>query len=331
MSARPLVGLVLVSLILTVSPKADDRSFFRGVPLRTTYPNAVTLLDSGAFVVGYDETRRDPAWAAYRLFPNPGTFAFDRLRRFRIDDRTVARVSHDDYTNSGFSRGHMAPNFAIMTRYGEDAQRASFVMSNVVPQLQALNGGPWENLESLIARDYANNLGGIWVVTGPIYDSTVELLSTSPVEIPDRFFKIVIDELNGQPRALAFIMEEHTASPAVLSSFLVSIDTIETETGFDFFHGLADTVEDPLELNAATALWMTSGAPPLTDPTPTPTTPINVNTALSEVLESLPGIGPTLAQRIIDGRPYAAVDDLVRVNGIGQATLAILRPLVTVN
>ena len=44
------------------------------------------------------------------------------------EQANTSRLCTDDYTNSGFSRGHMAPNFAIMTRDGEDAQRASFVI-----------------------------------------------------------------------------------------------------------------------------------------------------------------------------------------------------------
>ncbi len=323
---RTAAAIVLALVIVVASPGADDRSFYEGIPLRTTYPNVITLLDNGAYVVGYDEVRRNPAWSAYRLFPNPGTFDFDRPGRFRIDTRTTARVAHSHYTNSGFSRGHMAPNFAIMTRYGREAQRATFLMSNVVPQLQAVNGGPWENLESRIARDFANNLGEVWVVTGPIYTGTVERL-TSGVEIPDRFFKIVIDELAGQPRALAFIMEDDTRSPANLEDFLVSIETIETATGFDFFHGLSDATETTLESTPATVLWATPGAPDLRDPG---STLINVNTAPSEDLELLTGIGPVLAQRIVDGRPYSSIDDLMRVSGIGPATLEILRPLVTV-
>ena len=54
--------------------------------------------------------------------------------------------------------------------------------------------------------------------------------------------------------------------------------------------------------------------------------PVDVNTASSDELASLPGIGPTIAERIIAGRPYEAVDDLLAVKGIGPARLAALRP-----
>lgn len=56
---------------------------------------------------------------------------------------------------------------------------------------------------------------------------------------------------------------------------------------------------------------------------------IDVHAASVADLQSLPGVGPVLAQRIVEGRPYAGVDDLVRVRGIGPATLARLRPRVT--
>lgn len=56
----------------------------------------------------------------------------------------------------------------------------------------------------------------------------------------------------------------------------------------------------------------------------------NLNTATQAQLEALPGIGPSLARAIIAGRPYAKVDDIDRVPGIGPAKLATLQPLVTV-
>jgi competence protein ComEA len=56
---------------------------------------------------------------------------------------------------------------------------------------------------------------------------------------------------------------------------------------------------------------------------------VNRNTATPAAREALPGIGPALAQRIIAGRPYAAVEDLDRVQGIGPATMAPIRGRVT--
>lgn len=60
---------------------------------------------------------------------------------------------------------------------------------------------------------------------------------------------------------------------------------------------------------------------------------VNVNTASATQLETLPGIGPVLAGRIIteraSGGPFRTVEDLQRVSGIGEARAEALRPLVT--
>lgn len=53
--------------------------------------------------------------------------------------------------------------------------------------------------------------------------------------------------------------------------------------------------------------------------------PVDLNTASQAELESLPGIGPSLAQAIVEGRPYASVDALLDVPGIGPARLAAVR------
>jgi len=62
--------------------------------------------------------------------------------------------------------------------------------------------------------------------------------------------------------------------------------------------------------------------------------PVNLNTATAAELDSLPGVGPAIAQRILEWRdlngPFTSVDDLDEVSGIGPATLERLRPLVTV-
>ena len=58
---------------------------------------------------------------------------------------------------------------------------------------------------------------------------------------------------------------------------------------------------------------------------------VNVNNATLKELQTIPGVGPQLAKRIIRGQPYARIEDLERVNGIGPYSLKLMRPYVKVD
>lgn len=58
---------------------------------------------------------------------------------------------------------------------------------------------------------------------------------------------------------------------------------------------------------------------------------LDVNAASAEDLELLPRVGPAIAGRILEARPFASVEDLQRVRGIGPRTVEQLRPMITVD
>jgi competence protein ComEA len=60
---------------------------------------------------------------------------------------------------------------------------------------------------------------------------------------------------------------------------------------------------------------------------------VDVNTASAADLQKVPGIGQSLAQRIVEFRekngPFAQVDDLVKIRGIGEKSIVTLKPYLT--
>ena len=227
---------------------------YAGLPLSQN-PNEITLLKNKGYWVGYSETRKDSLWVIYHLkHINENVQTEDRPSKFKIDNRTISKVSHNDYTNTGYDRGHMAPNYAIASRYGREAQLETFFMSNICPQQPNLNRQIWRNLESIIANKYAQEFEEVWMITGPIFDQNIEKLD-SEVEIPDSFYKIIIDEKDNRPRVLAFIIPQGVSSSESLDKFLTNVNEIERLTRLDFMSELEDDLEEEIEKEKAEGMW----------------------------------------------------------------------------
>ncbi|MEX0769200.1 MAG: DNA/RNA non-specific endonuclease [Balneolaceae bacterium] len=234
----------------------DNHRFYTyaGLPAVSDYPNSLKVLFNEGYVAGYDETRGVPAWVAYRVESVDEDSTYDRPGRFLIDDRTENRISHDHYTHSGYDRGHMAPNYAIVMQHGEDAQRETFLMTNIIPQTPELNRQWWRELESLIARDYSETFDVVWVTTGPVFRDEREWLQDE-VRVPSHNFKILKVEENGDLKMKAFLVPQGIDGSDPLEPYLVPVDRIEELTGFDFHPALDPEVADRLESIHPSRLW----------------------------------------------------------------------------
>jgi endonuclease G len=234
---------------------SDDRLIFGGAP--RAGPGAgdevrCTVLRNQGYVAGYSDWRRDPLWVCYRVFHVAAPFDFPRPGGFSPDPRTAARVKDGDYAGSGYQRGHMAPNASIMREFGKDAQRETFLLSNICPQSPELNERVWERLEA-DERKYADRFEEVWVIDGPVFGdlnggATARL--ASGIAVPSAFYKILIDEegqAGGQPRVFAVIMPQNVKGTELPQEFLTTVSEIQKETHLDFLWKLDAQTQGELE------------------------------------------------------------------------------------
>ena len=238
----------------TAKSNSVELRIYGGLPNAAGYGHPIVVLTNLGYLSGYCEARRNPAWVSFSISSITVGATAKRPSRFVTDTRTQSRVAHQDYSNSGYDRGHMAPNYAIATRYGHEAQRETFLMSNITPQAPELNRIWWRILEEKEANDFAMRLERVWVVTGPVFAGEVKKLP-SGVDVPTAFYRIILDEENGQPRVLAFIAPQTVTGHEPLAQFLTSVRKIEQQTGLDFYPELTKEVQDRMESTKAERLW----------------------------------------------------------------------------
>ena len=239
---------------LATRPDGPELRIYGGLPNAARYGQPIVVLTNIGYLSGYCEGRRNPAWVGFSISSITVGSTAKRPSKFLTDTRTASPVAHGDYTGTGYDRGHMAPNYAIGTRYGHEAQRETFLMSNITPQSPDLNRIWWRVLEEKEANDFAVRLERVWVVTGPVFAGEVKKLP-SGVDIPTAFYRIILDEENGQPRVLAFIAPQTVTGHEPLAQFLTSVREIERQTGLDFYPELPREVQERFETGKAERLW----------------------------------------------------------------------------
>ena len=231
---------------------------FLGMPPHLTTnaaaPAALVPLLKTGFITAYSPDDKHPYWVAYKVEPVASLATPPRPTRFTSDPLVKSPV-HDAYTNSGYDRGHMAPNFAIASRYGAEAQKETFLTSNICPQRPDLNQGAWRDVEHRIASIYGQQYP-VWVIIGALPPASPDdRFEKSGVTIPAGFYHIIMSHREGRLRVCAMLFPQDTPRHAYPRAHLVSVREIETLTGLEFFPDMPAGEREQLILPTPTRLW----------------------------------------------------------------------------
>lgn len=196
------------------------------------------------YTTSYNSDWLIPNWVAYELTHFKATGSFPRPKKeFEPDPKVKGKSStHYDYSNSGYSRGHMAP--AADMKWSERAMLESFYLSNICPQIADLNGGIWERLEDR-CRALTND-GSVFICCGPIVTKNPKRIGENKVAVPIKFFKVLCMKRKGKWQAIGFVFP-NTSCKGSMFDYAMTVDEVEKITGHDFFSNLPDDLEKSIE------------------------------------------------------------------------------------
>nr|WP_321289379.1 DNA/RNA non-specific endonuclease [uncultured Sunxiuqinia sp.] len=98
------------------------------------------------------------------------------------------------------------------------------------PQNPSFNRGIWSKLESQV-RTWALEFNGLYVASGGILNNKIGKIGADSVTVPAEYYKVLYSDKNGM---IAFILPNEKSSKD-LSQFFVTVDSVESVTGIDFF------------------------------------------------------------------------------------------------
>lgn len=246
---RYLWPLLLLLLTACPSPQQKNPHLTLGNPSAagSQDPNNYLLIQP-QYVVSYNNARGTPNWVSWQL--NQSWLGeVDRQNDFRADNSLpFTPVSPEDYTGSGYDRGHLAPS-ADRTRTPED-NSATFLMTNMVPQRPDLNRGPWEKLERH-GRQLVAQGKELYIIAG--VTGTQKRLNQR-ITAPTATWKIIVVlDAPGAPitkntPVIAVNMPNRKGIKNTnWRSYLTSVDALEIETGYDFLSALPTDLQATLE------------------------------------------------------------------------------------
>lgn len=205
------LALWVLAVPVSVAATACPQHFVAGQPPTITEAKLKPRTQEVCFVayaVLHSGVSRTPLYAAEHLQRDNLVLAKKLSRKDSFHAETALpasdRAELDDYQRSGYDRGHLAPNADMPTR---EAQRESFSLANMVPQIHANNAGVWAGIEAA-ARSLAMEEGEVYVVSGPVFVGS-NIKKVGNVLVPTHLWKAIYSPK--QQRAGAYLITNDEA------------------------------------------------------------------------------------------------------------------------
>lgn len=235
------------------------------------------LMIKHQYALSYNKTKRHANWVSWEL-TKTWMGDVDRQDDFRPDNTLPNgwyKVVPNDYTNSGFDRGHLCPS-ADRTNT-EDDNSATFLMTNIIPQAPKLNRESWAYLEGY-CRDVVKSGYKATIIAGAIGsggsgDNGAATTVNNQVNIPATVYKIIVfHPENGcftadSPVIAVSFPNTNAATNINWFNYITTPAEIEAATGQVFFNNLPepmrlalkskrfDFANSPLDVDAPVGLY----------------------------------------------------------------------------
>ncbi len=211
------------------------------------------LMEKAQYSMSYHRDNGRPNWVSWHL-DDSWLGSTPRQDDFRPDTSLPAgwyQVKATDFSGSGYDRGHMCPS-ADRTKTVAD-NSSTFLMTNMIPQAPDNNQRGWATLETY-CRTTAGSTNELYVISGGY--GTSGYLANGNVAIPTSTWKVImvlpkgtndVSRVTTSTRLIAIVMPNQNGISTDWRSFRVSVDYIESLTGYDFFSNVSDSVENVIE------------------------------------------------------------------------------------
>lgn len=212
------------------------------------------LLVKPQYVLSYNDERGGPNWVSWRLVASD-IGEVERQDNFHPEASLPAgfrRVTPNDYTGSGYDRGHVCNSKDRTATPADNSE--TFSMANMLPQTPDLNRHVWESLESY-TRTLARKGNQLYIVAGG-YGNAGTIGRSNKVTVPTNCWKIILvlpegrdlSQADKSTRVIAVDMPNTDGIAGdTWEKYTTTARDIEQKTGYRFFTQLPANVQDALK------------------------------------------------------------------------------------
>ncbi|KIO77637.1 endonuclease [Pedobacter lusitanus] len=241
----------------------DNSNLLFGNPSNATMVSADNfLINQSYYVESYNSTKGTPNWVSWHLDVNDFNGTSPRLDNFAGFTGLPSgafQVQSNTYVGSGFDRGHNIPS-ADRTS-SSNANSATFLMSNMIPQAPLNNQKTWANMENYL-RTLASQGNEVYIIMGSYGSGGVgskglaSTIANGKVTVPSNVWKIAVvipagngdlDRVTATTRVIAVDTPNIQDIKEDWKNYRVSVRQIEKATGYDLLSSLPKNIQDAIE------------------------------------------------------------------------------------
>jgi endonuclease G len=222
------------------------------------------LIDMHYYTESYSMTKGRPNWVSWHLDATNFTGAVSRKDDFAPFAELPTgwyQAQSNSYTGSGFDRGHNCPSGDRTS--STEANSATFLMTNMIPQAPNNNQHTWKSFEDYIRTQVLSGneayiimgsygSGGI----GSASTSVVTSINNGKINVPANVWKVVVIMSKGDndisriapgTRVIAINTPNVNTINIDWKQYIVSVRDIEAQTGYNLLSNLPQAVQDAVE------------------------------------------------------------------------------------